>query len=383
MVKVRASAEQLFKGQQTHRLSQEEIATLYKQIRLFTHPAKNKNLAGKRLHQIIKTLNQTPSGALALRNILKSGKILHIDLVGRQKNIPQVNAYFNSDRNFIHINEEFLGDRVFSAIYTAHECIHGIQKRNESPFEDISAEVLDAETQALSEHLAFEHGAYPISDAEFKETIAFLQKENPDFTFEKAKDGITQVLTTSQTKYNTLFSQIYQKWLHIAKNPEKTPQGVRKCEPLPHVNKQSAERAYAYEYASLEIQALYMKAFINQGKLQEGENPDLFQGVLSLEGAKGYRQQNYQMPRLVKDTIVPEDCIEDMKTRNPFIQQQDFNELRSLYGEDKVLDTKDERLSHHALQQEGALKTLRGAQSDKKDKTSQTRSPRIATKGRN
>ena len=321
-----AHTNKLFEGDTSYQLSEQELEQLFKKFNF--HP-EDIELQQKRLKDSFNILNNTPSGAKILRHFLNNqDETFNVDL--RDNANPGGGNHglysISSDRVTINpdlwkIPKESENHGKHAAVVFAHECLHDLQKNNTGALSTIATEANDAETQALNFQLANELGV--------------LVK--PEELLRKA--GMSDIEMFSfirQTEtYNSIYKENHEKWLDIAKNPKKTPEGIQPFKPAPGADKAQAQKAYAAQMAALETQAQFIKDFVNDAHRDPIKDPKTtlfdFNGLNRL-----YKDENYGLSRLFKDKQIPKDFIDDAIKRNPFLKQEDFNKARLAYGEEPV-----------------------------------------------
>ena len=361
MSTITTSTKPLFEGQTTHKLSPEETRNLYAKLRVYAKNPDEKKVASERLHSVLKILNNSPTGVQLLRQMSSSDREFHLDLVGAKQRGNSL-GYYKKGSNTISVRKDLLDHPEYMAAFVAHECLHAIQDKDLKQPTNIAAEALDSENHALTEQILFELDRSYLTPPE-REELREVLKKTPNFPIQKLDELVASVEQSSRDSYQSVYDDHYKKWLSIAKNPSKTPEGSLVFKPLKNVPIKQAQEAYAREMASLSTRALYMQSFMNKAHQGPNNNKnDLFKNTVSISNATQYQNQNYQFPRILFDTQIPEECVQDMQARNGFVMQAFFNEARENYGEKTVPDRQTETPS----QGSGLLATLKGASRETK-----------------
>lgn len=361
MSTITTSNTQLFEGQTTHKLSPEETRKLYAKLRVYARNPDEKKVAIERLHSVIKILNNSPTGVQLLRQMSSLDREFHLDLVGaKQRKGSTALGYYKGGSNTISIRPDLLDHPEHMAAFVAHECLHAVQDKDLKQPTNIAAEALDSENHALTEQILLELDRSYLTPPERKELREVLKKQ-PNFPVQKLDELIAIVEQSAKDSYKGVYDDHYKKWLNIAKNPAQTPKGALVFKPLKNVPIKQAQETYAREMASLSTRALYIQSFMSNSHPASGKTDDLFQKTISIKNSTDYQNQNYQIPRLFKDTQIPEECVQDMQARNGFVMQSFFNEARVNYGEKTIPDRQTETHS----QGSGLLATLKGASQQK------------------
>ena len=140
-----SSSEQLFEGQTTHPLSQEEKAELFKKCRLI-NPDENSN---QQFSDAINVLNQTPTGAQTLRHMLEADDTFRFDMKGNP-NSTSVAAY-TPINDVVTFHADLTYEPTQMAMSLAHEAtllIHGQNISQENNLNPITLQQMNGQRTA-------------------------------------------------------------------------------------------------------------------------------------------------------------------------------------------------------------------------------------------
>ena len=324
-----SSSEQLFEGQTTHPLSQKEKAELFKKCRLI-NPDENSN---QQFSDAINVLNQTPTGAQTLRYMLEADDTFRFDMKGNP-NSTSVAAY-TPISDVVTFHTDLTHEPTQMAMALAHEATHDLQSSQTKYFaralagKSVSKVLYDAETQALTQQLAYELNVNSSSDLQI-EVIA-QNNERDGLPPEEAKEAAISYTLEPDTEYNQVYAASYKMWQEYADNPEKTQKGCLKFTPKEGVDPEEAKVAYAHQMASYHTRAIFAKDFVAHAYPEtSNEGATHFNAEMTMEFAKGYRKQDCDK------VTVPFKMVEEIKKRNPLIRQPDYNPIRKANGQPEV-----------------------------------------------
>ncbi len=288
---------QLFEGQQTHPLSHEEKNKLYKKMRHYCTKKEAKGLS-QQIDKMVDALNSTPTGCMALRQMLESDEVFRYDLQDKDKVLEKNDAHgghekhpvFFKDR--IRINPEVVGTPE-GAIIMAHESLHDVQTDTSSFFHIEAFQIHEAEAQAQTQQLSLE----------LETTPTYLARD-----------------------YTDVYYDNYDKWIEISKNPEKTPEGHLKFQPKEGVNVEEARIEYAMQMASLETQASFTRDFVRMQYVdhQKADPPLIFTDKITKQQSTSYANKDKKYEKI----SVTDEAVDDILSRNPFLNKEDFEPIK-------------------------------------------------------
>ena len=339
----------LFEGDTSNPLSEQELEQLFKKFN-FHNPDNNPQdvkIQSERLKNALKTLNSVPSGSRVLHQLLEAkNETYTIDIRDNAPTVSGALGYYQRKKDRVTINGK-LFESEFGAVTLAHECLHDLQKHEYGIFSATAAEVVDAETQASTQQLLFELDVSSFEPGALQKEIDNIQKDPKNtLTYDDIQNKIAEIDFSRRSRYQAVYDNKYQKWLDIAKNPKKTPEGIQPFKPAQGADIKMAQEAYADQMAALETQAHYIKDFVNMPHQGTPNKPKAT--PFSFGSAPyAYKDQNYDASHFYRDTQVPKEFIEDAIKRNPFLKQEDFNNARLAYGEEPVYsnDTEEKESS--------------------------------------
>ena len=327
-----SSSEQLFEGQTTHPLSQEEKAELFKKCRLI-NPDENSN---QQFSDAINVLNQTPTGAQTLRYMLEADDTFRFDMKGNP-NSTSVAAY-TPISDVVTFHADLTHEPTQMAMSLAHEATHDLQSSQTKYFaralagKSVSKVLHDAETQALTQQLAYELNVNSSSDLQI-EVIA-QNNERDGLPPKEAKEAAISYTLEPDTEYNQVYAASYKMWQEYAHNPEKTPKGCLKFTPKEGVDIEEAKEAYVKQMASQHTRAIFAKDFVAHAYPEtSNEGATHFNAEFTVSAAQAYREKDKNSSG---DVVVPFKMVEDMKKRNPLVRQPDYNPIRKAHGQPEV-----------------------------------------------
>ena len=314
---------QLFKGQTTHPLTEEEVEAFYQQVDIVSlHGFWTRNLASDETRrwyeaQLKAGLNEmlkTPTGREQARAIIASGK--NYTVYGElPENIPDGVAGYSTDgSNDVHVrldtDEKEMGRTII------HELLHARQKHRKGE----SKVLEDAETQALNCQLDME------ARGDNKQT----------------------------TGYEKSYEINKKKWYDRAKGTRGYPKGYTglRFEPAPGLSPEKMEEArkqYAIQMASLETRAQATKDFVKPTS-EWGKNSSLPVADYDLARLRefyssrdGYYYDEGKRPH------VSQAAAQDVASRNPFLHESDFNSLYKEKAKEKPTTEEDRKKSDSAI----------------------------------
>ena len=295
-----ASDKQLFQGQTSHPLSEEEIEAFYDKFSIRSYDSFMRRLfsgADERrdvrdfFRDSLDEMLKTPTGREQARAIIASEQTYRI--FGCNDANISLNGYTRQNSDEIFVNLTAVGGNQTNVVGSTilHECLHLRQQATEYN----SKILLDAETQGLSQQLLFETNS----------------RKNPS--------------------YCQSFEFNRQKWLNIARTG-KYPRnftGLR-FEPMPNLSRaelNEAYEAYAHQMASLETRAQATQDFAKPAA-EWGKNPSLKYPSYKLASVRElYNKQDDAYLQAGIEATVPKSVAEDIASRNPFINPSDFYAL--------------------------------------------------------
>ena len=324
-----SSSKQLFKGQTTHPLSQEEKAALFKKCRLIS-PDENSN---QQFSDTINLLNQTPTGSQFLRQMLEADDVFRFNMKGNPS-LLAIGSY-SPMTDKINFHGNITNDPSQMAINLAHETTHDLQISNlkfiaKSFLGDNPSRVLlDSETQALNQQLAYELNIYSTSN--FQYDLIVEKNKTEGMSSVKAREAAFNFITEPDYEYSKVYIASYKMWRKYADNPETTPKDCLVYQPMPGVDPEEAKVAYAHQMASYHTRAIFAKDFVAHAYPEtSNEGATHFNAEMTMEFAKSYRKQDCDK------VTVPFKMVEEIKKRNPLIRQPDYNPIRKANGQPEV-----------------------------------------------
>lgn len=208
----------------------------------------------------------------------------------------------NVSQRTTYIHSETLNSVDESAEILMHELKHA--RQHKGSYSNVQA---DSETQALTVQMGLELGHGSIN--------------------------------STDPSYNKSFYINYKKWLDIAKNPRKTPEGALKFQPSKELSSQelrTAQKLYATQMASVETRSQYIKDFLKgSSKIQKGTDNLHVASYHNRYLRALYEHQDDDAYLKGLQLKVSEGSVNDFKKEYMGISDSDFDTLRMQLNQDK------------------------------------------------